>query len=173
MLQTLLVTGGQDFSNNYLSTTEIYVHSTWSYVSSLPSPRAYFPAATVDNVVYVFGNLFNLKLNYQFFYFIVNTGGLYDNPTRYYFDAILSYNSNTNIWEIAGQMKEPKGAHAVSPLADLSGSCSSSPIAKISELTGSRGERWFNNSILHGGEGTEHYKDINLHGEEANEFNEN
>ena len=165
MLQTLLVTAGKDTSN-YLSTTEIYVHSTWSYVSSLPSPRGYFPAATADNVVYIFGNLFDLKLNYPYFYFIVNTGGYSYTGTSNHFDEILSYNSNTNIWELAGKMTEPSHYHAVSPLDVLSGSCSS-------ELTRSRGERWFNNSILHGEGRNELYKDINLQGEEANEFNEN
>jgi len=103
---TLLVTGGKkkDNSNRFLSTTEILVDSTWSYVSSLPSPRTATAAATVDNVVYVFG-------------------GLYDNGTRYYFDEILSYNSNTNKWEDVGQMWRPSFLHAVSPLDDLSGSC--------------------------------------------------
>ena len=58
VMQTLLVTAGRDTSFNYISSTEIHVQSTWSYVSSLPSGRGYLPAATVDNVVYIFGNLF-------------------------------------------------------------------------------------------------------------------
>ena len=53
MMQTLLVTGGI-----FGSSTEIYRHSAWSYAASLPSPRSYFSAATVDNSVFVFGKFF-------------------------------------------------------------------------------------------------------------------
>ena len=57
MLQTILVTGGyRNDPYEKISSTEIYVKSTWSYVSSLPSGRGYLSAATVDNVVYIFGN---------------------------------------------------------------------------------------------------------------------
>ena len=38
------------------SSAEIMVESTWSYIASLPAGvRAYLFAATLNNVVYVFG----------------------------------------------------------------------------------------------------------------------
>ena len=54
-MQTLLVTGGHDISPMGLSSTEIYLDSAWSFSHSLPTPRAYFSAATVGNSVYIFG----------------------------------------------------------------------------------------------------------------------
>ena len=54
-LKILLVTGGKEQSMAYISSTEIYMQSTWSYRASLPSPRAFFPSATVGNFVFVFG----------------------------------------------------------------------------------------------------------------------
>lgn len=48
------MTGGFD-GENILSSTEIYIRSTWSIADSLPSPRRYFSAANVDNSVFVFG----------------------------------------------------------------------------------------------------------------------
>ena len=62
MLQTLLVTGGSGSSPaNFLSSTEIYAQSAWSYIASLPSPRNGLSAATVGNSVFVFGNIFILN----------------------------------------------------------------------------------------------------------------
>ena len=57
MMQTLLVTGGADASENFLSSTEIYSDSTatWSFASALPSPRQTIMSATLDNSVFVFG----------------------------------------------------------------------------------------------------------------------
>ena len=37
------------------SSAEIMVESTWSNVASLPSDRAYFSGATLNNAVSVFG----------------------------------------------------------------------------------------------------------------------
>ena len=41
-------------------TAEIMVETTWSYIAPLPSKRAYFPGATLNNVVSVFGK-YNLS----------------------------------------------------------------------------------------------------------------
>ena len=61
LFQNLLVTGG--YGSDYLSSTEIYVQSTWSYVASLPSRRASLSAANVGNTVFVFG-MFREPLSY-------------------------------------------------------------------------------------------------------------
>ena len=57
MMQTLLVTGGADASENFHSSTEIYSDSTatWSFAAPLPSPRQTIMSATLDNSVFVFG----------------------------------------------------------------------------------------------------------------------
>lgn len=62
MLQILLVTGGRmnATGNPYLSSTEIYSDSTWTYAAPLPSARAYLPAATFGNSLMVFGKIVNL-----------------------------------------------------------------------------------------------------------------
>ena len=57
IFQALLVTGG-GVGFSYLSSTEIYLGSTWSYAASLPSARAWLSAATLDNSVFVFGKYF-------------------------------------------------------------------------------------------------------------------
>ena len=54
-----MVTGGHD--GYLLSSTEIYVQSAWSYAASLPSPRRFLSASTVDNSVFVFGNVFKFS----------------------------------------------------------------------------------------------------------------
>ena len=46
--------------NPYLSSTEIYSDSTWTYAAPLPSARAYLPAATFGNSLMVFGKIVNL-----------------------------------------------------------------------------------------------------------------
>ena len=53
------MTGGYDGS--LLSSTEIYVQSAWSYAAPLPSPRRFLSASTVDNSVFVFGNVFKFS----------------------------------------------------------------------------------------------------------------
>ena len=55
------MTGGGFYGNKYLSSTEIYVQSAWSYAASLPSPRRFLSASTVDNSVFVFGNVFKFS----------------------------------------------------------------------------------------------------------------
>ena len=48
-----MVVAGAD--GHLVSTVEIMVKETWSYVASLPSPRYYHRAATLGNFVSVFG----------------------------------------------------------------------------------------------------------------------
>ena len=49
--------GGEEILGNHqmVSTVEIMVKETWSYVASLPSPRYYHKAATLANFVSFFG----------------------------------------------------------------------------------------------------------------------
>ena len=65
MMKTLLVTGGKDSEKNLLSSTEIYVDSAsaWSFAAPLPSARYDFPAASLDNSVFVFGQFYFTLLN--------------------------------------------------------------------------------------------------------------
>ena len=63
MMKTLLVTGGKDSQENLLSSTEINVDpawhaSVWSFAAPLPSARYDFPAASLDNSVFVFGQFY-------------------------------------------------------------------------------------------------------------------
>ena len=50
-----MVVGGADADGVTISTVEIMVAETWSFVASLPSPRYYHKAATLENSVFVFG----------------------------------------------------------------------------------------------------------------------
>ena len=62
LIQALMVVGGADAggvgvvgNHQMVSTVEIMVEETWSFVASLPSPRYYHKAATLKNSVFVFG----------------------------------------------------------------------------------------------------------------------
>ena len=74
MMKTLLVTGGKDSQENLLSSTEINVDpawhaSVWSFAAPLPSARYDFPAASLDNSVFVFGQFyFNCDLSCWYIY---------------------------------------------------------------------------------------------------------
>ena len=57
-----MVVGGADAggvgvvgNHQIVSTVEILVDQTWSFIASLPSPRFYHQAATSGNSVLVFG----------------------------------------------------------------------------------------------------------------------
>ena len=54
-----MVTGGYGLLVWPFSVTsaEVYEKSTWSYVASLPSTRGDLSAATVDNSVFLFGEI--------------------------------------------------------------------------------------------------------------------
>ena len=90
------MTGGWD--GTYLSSTEIYVlsSSAWSSVASLPSGRSNFQAATVNNAVYVFGEI-NSERN---FYYKTVLGGTYYSSSsgRQYYDDIYRYDQIRNSW---------------------------------------------------------------------------
>ena len=58
-MQVLLVTGGKSSKSKFLSSTEIYWGSVWSYAAPLPTRRAYMPAITLDNSLFVFGQFYH------------------------------------------------------------------------------------------------------------------
>jgi len=94
---TLLVTGGRDQTNSEVSSTEIYVDSTWLYAASLPSARHTHVSITLNNSVFVIGG----------------RGG------DSYLDEILRYNGTTDSWIDAGKMTEPRRSQAVNLLSEL------------------------------------------------------
>ena len=55
---TILVCGGKDDDDNYLSSCEQYTPSTqkWNMIASLSAQTAYFVMATLNNRAYTFGN---------------------------------------------------------------------------------------------------------------------
>ena len=55
IMQVFLVTGGRGSRSRFLSSTEIFVGSVWSFAASLPSKISDMPALTLDNSVFVFG----------------------------------------------------------------------------------------------------------------------
>ena len=122
------MTGGGFYGNIYLSSTEIYVQSTWSYAASLPSPRRYLSASTVDNSVFVFGKIFKFSSQTETVTFC-NKGG-HDGDeidTDPGYDEILGYDPVRDTWSAAGRMKSPRIQHSsfMMSLGDISGLCDS------------------------------------------------
>jgi len=97
----LMVAGGATAYDGgaMISTVEIMIKETWSYIESLPFPIYYLTAATLDNSVSVFG------------------GAIYKDGYVYY-DEIFTYNGIVqNSWDLTGRMREPRASHIVTPLA--------------------------------------------------------
>ena len=88
--------------------------SAWSYAASLPSPRSYLSAATVDISVLVFGD--NIIIYHLIFLKTVCTGG-------WGTDEILQYVLENDTWTTAGRMITPRNSHSVMSLGDISGPC--------------------------------------------------
>ena len=120
------MTGGWD--GTYLSSTEIYVlsSSAWSSVASLPSGRSNFQAATVNNAVYVFGEI-NSERN--FYYKTLLGGTFYSSSSgRQYYDDIYRYDHVRNSFtdeagHRAAKMKEARMNHKAAPLVDVQKFC--------------------------------------------------
>lgn len=94
-VSVLLVTGGEDTANIRLSSTELLVpgSGSWRLVAGqLPRPIADMKLATVDNVLYL-------------------TGGLYNNNPS---DQILQFNADTEEWSLVGRLMKATAGHAVS-----------------------------------------------------------
>ena len=89
-----------------LSSTEILLGSGWSYAASLPSGRKSLKAVTLDNSVFVVGELTSTT-NYE-----------YD-----LMDDILQYNGSSNIWLNAGKMRTSRRDYSVALLTDISKIC--------------------------------------------------
>ena len=60
-----MVTGGTNDDTRYLQSAEIHVEGTgiWQYIEPLPLPIKFHKALTVDNVVYLTGDLLAKKKN--------------------------------------------------------------------------------------------------------------
>jgi len=97
--QTLLVTGGQTGSYDYLSSTELLVGtaSAWVNTGELPSPRLGLRGANIDNRV-------------------IMTGG-------YNYDDILEFGPLTGQWKLVDRMIQARSYHAVSTITFESELC--------------------------------------------------
>ena len=111
----MLVTGGSD--STYLSSTEIYLNSQWSFAASLPTPREGLKASTVQNSVYVSGKFliyFSLKLVCHVIFHDCKNNPVFDFTGGFgifngdWIDTILRYNFSTNTWKEVGQLTESK-----------------------------------------------------------------
>ena len=92
--------------------------SAWSYAASLPSPRSYFSAATVDIFVLVFG--INIIIYHLIFLKTVYSGG-HDGDRAT--EEILQYVPENDTWSNVGKMKTPRDSHSVMSLSDISHLC--------------------------------------------------
>ena len=97
-LQILLVTGG--FSNGPLDTTEVFPYTgpgagSWREAGRLPSPREGLRAAKVGDLLLVSG------------------GGDPSINT----DEILSWDSVSETWSVAGHMKTARDLHGVTEVS--------------------------------------------------------
>ena len=69
-MQVLLVTGGQQWSGNSsipLDSTEILETNTWRISAPLPSARYGLKAASLGNIIFLFGEkIFHINLCFNF-----------------------------------------------------------------------------------------------------------
>ena len=56
LLQVYLVSGGYNFDDGELSSTEIMLNDVWTMVGELPSPRVDLTAVSIDNNIILTGN---------------------------------------------------------------------------------------------------------------------
>ena len=142
-MQVLLVTGGRVSPGIYLDSTELLYPSatSWSYSGALPSTRGWLRGATLDNKVVVAGTnidtliiysvilhrqiilLFKICLSISYrlillccykYYIIHNTGGYEYFGRQTYFDDVLVYDEEEQVWIKVGVMSQKKREHAVS-----------------------------------------------------------
>ena len=110
---------------SFLSSTEIYVGSDWTYAASLPSKRSSFSASTLDNSVFVFGEFF-IILTYNKYCLTVSIGGWTGKRTIEFeieLDDILRYNGTTDKWLNVGKMTTPRFGYSLALLTDISKIC--------------------------------------------------
>ena len=90
--------------------------------AKLPSPRYKLGAATLDNKVFIFGkNIIIIRLPHLTI--LMLTGG---NPWRRNgkeLNTIHSFNVETNTWELAGKMTEPRSRFAIEVIEDVAQKC--------------------------------------------------
>ena len=111
IMQVFLVTGGMMYKRRFLSSTEIFVGSVWSYAASLPSKISDMPALTLDNSVFVFGEWLPYSKP-PTKCLTLYTGG--NQPGRKNMSkSILRYDGRSNKWSNAGNMTKRRSYHAV------------------------------------------------------------
>ena len=129
MRQVLLVTGGYNYNDGYLDTTEVLEDNarTWRLTAPLPSARSKLRASVLENNIFVFGenilcyiNIEHLIVSYNVYNDDIFAGGV-DNDENDLND-ILRYNKN-HTWEEVGQLKEARSWHAVAVMEDVSNLC--------------------------------------------------
>ena len=104
----MVISGASDASAEFL------VQSTWTNIAWLPSKRVYSSAATLNNVVSVFGKK---SISFHNYLITLCPGGANYIVNQYvYYDEIFSYNSTLNTWTITGRLMEPRGWHVVAVL---------------------------------------------------------
>ena len=128
-MQVLLVTGGYNYNDGYLASTEVMeAGGTWRLTASLPSARNGLRAAVVNNNIFVFGenilcyiNIEHLIVSCNVYNDDIFTGGWMGSSS--YLKDILQYNTASHTWEEVGQMKEARYRHAVAVLDDVTKLC--------------------------------------------------
>ena len=112
IMQVFLVTGGRDSRMRFLSSTEIFFGSVWSYAASLPSKISDMPALTLDNSVFVFGEWLRYAQP-PTKCLTLYTGGKQPGRKNISLKSILRYNGTSNKWSNAGKMTRSRSYHAV------------------------------------------------------------
>ena len=127
-MQVLLVTGGYNSNDGYLTSSEVMeTGGTWRLTAPLPSARKGLRAVVVNNNIFVFGicicyiNIEHLIVSCNVYNDDIFTGGLFGGSS--YLKDILQFNTASHTWEEVGQMKEGRYEHAVAVLDDVSKLC--------------------------------------------------
>ena len=110
LTQVYLVTGGTGTGFRTVS-TEILVSgaSSWTQVGDLPTvPITGLRGASINNKIIMTGKEYLVQL---FNFISIYTGGVAASKT---YDYVLSYNTTDGSWTQVGNMRKPRGYHAVS-----------------------------------------------------------
>ena len=109
LTQVYLVTGGTGTGFRTIS-TEILVSgaTSWTQVGDLPTvPITGLRGASINNKIIMTGNEYLVQFNFIYKY----TGGVAASMT---YDYVLSFNNTDGSWAQVGNMRKPRGYHAVS-----------------------------------------------------------
>ena len=115
--QVLLVTGGYDEHINYLDTTEVLrPGSGWQEISSAKLPRPMYGVrlSTVDNRVFLFGELNRNTICHHYPLCVAGGGG----GDVHFYDEILELSENES-WIKVGEMKKARVNFGLSPIVNF------------------------------------------------------